>query len=99
MKTLQVIIQEYCEDDCEISFRTSYSGRGMYGKSCVGITGSKYICMSSISEIITTLAKALTNQEIDIDTFSGHVQTLLNHKTDSMGYETIVYWPELSVVE
>lgn len=55
--------------------RYNYSGRGMYGKTCVGI-----VCEDATKCI----------EEAAVRGFRGA-------KTDSMGRDTIVYWPKIAV--
>jgi hypothetical protein len=59
VKTIQQTIAaavEYCDKeacgDSGLSFRPSYSGRGMYGKDCVGVVGGKAEIMELIAYII-----------------------------------------------
>lgn len=55
MNTLNDKIYEAATQSGDVTFRNDYSGRGMYGKSCVGIMGSMVSCMSVITEIIKEL--------------------------------------------
>lgn len=61
--------------------RGDYSGRGMYGATCVGI-------VMNPSDLLTLGANisALDDQEL-------RVWLMNRYSTDSMGYDTIVYWP------
>lgn len=56
----------------------SYSGRGMYGKSCVAVTDV------SAWEV----AKALMNE-----THDGEFDDLSEPKQDSLGMGNVLYWP------
>jgi hypothetical protein len=77
----------------EVYFRNTYSGRGMYGKTCVGITGSKSDCMLIIGSVIKEAAKASTHAD-DVD-YKEVVDTLLDFEQDSMGCSVIIYWRQL----
>ena len=59
----------------------SYSGRGMYGKECVGVT-----CHSEITLIFDMMDHASRNQ----------IKELKGCITDSMGRSIIVYWPSVA---
>lgn len=73
-----------------VSFYNGYSGRGMYGDRCVGITGCFGDCMLVIADVI---------KEIREDAgFEDMVDTLLDFKQDGMGCNVIIYWPELEPI-
>jgi hypothetical protein len=57
---------------------SSYSGRGMYGRQCPSVTASSW------QEFVSLLLQA--TEDVDTDLIS------LCH-TDSMGYDTVFYWP------
>lgn len=59
----------------------SYSGRGMYGKECVGVT-----CDNQVDLIFDMMDHASRNQ----------IKELKGCKTDSMGRSIIVYWPNVA---
>jgi hypothetical protein len=59
----------------------SYSGRGMYGRSCVGVVIPRG---ESLIRIGVVLGAALGDDALDLE-----------ERTDSMGLDTIVYWPSL----
>ena len=67
----------------------SYSGRAMYGKTCVGIT-----CNSSTAKVVIAILQDLyhtENNSLMEEAFS----LLSNPREDSMGYGRIVYWPDM----
>jgi hypothetical protein len=99
--TLQELIEEACKQTegsgAEVNFRNSYSGRGMYGQQCVGITGGRKDCMRVIAEVIKmAYAESIENDDIDKD---DAVDTLLDHDQDSMGHDIILYWPQLASID
>lgn len=110
MPTLQERIKDAAENS-NVSFRNSYSGRGMYGKSCVGIVSSHDACMSIISQIIREDADELIDSAFDAENddraiinimrheWHENVYTLLRFSTDSMGHDVIFYWPELESID
>jgi hypothetical protein len=62
----------------------SYSGRGMYGKSCIGIETDEQTDVFTLGFIV---GQALCGEDV------GHLPPC---KTDSMGTDMIVYWPDLA---
>ena len=59
----------------------SYSGRGMYGKNCIGVA------TDDIFDLGFQVESALSGEDI------GHIPPC---RTDSMGMDTIVYRPDLA---
>lgn len=74
-----------------------YEGRGMYGKSCPGI-----VMGSDLMELGAVIAAHLTEWEEDEGERSEKLDLAIkiarNARTDSMGYSTIVYFPNLVLV-
>ncbi len=64
----------------------SYSGRGMYGDSCLGIVADN---------VIATVVNVLLN--INIDEQYDFLDVFESARTDSMGMSDIVYFPKLKV--
>lgn len=64
----------------------SYSGRGMYGESCVGVS------VDNLGEFIQVVASAtlIASENDDED---GFVQALGRMNSDSLGRGSIYYWP------
>ena len=56
LQKIAEMVQQACLDtegsEDEVSFYNNYSGRGMYGNRCVGITGSERACNRLIAEVI-----------------------------------------------
>jgi hypothetical protein len=77
----------------DVSFRESYSGRGMYGRECVGITGHEDDCRKVIAMVIND-ARDSMGPDSDFD-FHGMVDSLLDFKRDSMGFDVILYWEDI----
>jgi len=71
----------------------SYSGRGMYGKTCLGVSS----CHSE-SQILKELISILVgDKSLDKEQLSARLIQLTESfggpATDSMGLDTIYYWP------
>jgi hypothetical protein len=110
MQALQELIKEACDDAGEdfIQFRNDYSGRGMYGAKCVGITGTMAECQLIIAQVIKGMGEdlsgiaqcsthdVLTDAEYE---FGQNIGTLMNFTMDSMGMGgVILYWPGLEPI-
>ena len=102
MKSPQFYLGEAIREDIEdVRFRKDYSGRGMYGRTCVGISGPHGQCMTVIGEAI--IQAGLDSQRVQLgssreetdEIFRQTVNTLLDFCQDSMGMGVIYYWPEL----
>lgn len=63
-----------------------YSGRGMYGATCVGITLPNLTDFVSLGAAIKTM---YDNDEIDSEMYR---EMLTGASTDSMGHDCIIYW-------
>ncbi len=76
--------------------RHDYSGRGMYGKSCIGlVTGRNGIEIGiALAEVIEEL-NTLNFETPDWDDLD--ITEFCNAAQDSMGYSVIWYWPGLGV--
>lgn len=60
-----------------------YSGRGMFGKSCMGIT------VENVEKAIFLLGKWAAENE------TGFTSELERFQTDSMGRSSIIYFPKI----
>jgi hypothetical protein len=63
----------------------SYSGRGMYGKTCVSVSGGGD---DSERPSAWNIARELFNEHYD-----GEFDNLPEPKQDSMGLGIVLYWP------
>lgn len=85
-------------DDIEI--RTNYSGRGMYDAQCVGVVVSS---LSLAVEFTVALARVLAETDgdhADIDAVQERVADIADRMaTDSMGYDMIAYWPNMTLTD
>jgi hypothetical protein len=105
MSTLAERIQTAAHDNGDVSFRTSYSGRGMYGENCIGITGDTLEVNRVIADV---LEEMFDNVEVETDDDARYniseqmkkdMRTLLNYRQDSMGRDIICYWSKLQATE
>ena len=105
MKHPQYYLREVIENDFEdVRFRNTYSGRGMYGRTCVGITGPANLCQQVIAEAIiqagidSQKVQLGSNREETDEFFRQSVRTLLDYAEDSMGMNVVFYWPGLQSI-
>ncbi len=78
------ILQEMLESagyDCR-----SYSGRGMFGQTCLGVS-------CEIGELFQAILGEVN--ETNLDSLWSLQKTFREMKTDSMGRGTIVYFPDV----
>jgi hypothetical protein len=80
-------IEDQLEDwDQSFETRRDYSGRGMYGSSCIGFVTSDPM---GLAMALTVVLIELQSQDIaDVPDWSD-----LTVRTDSMGLSTILYFP------
>lgn len=89
-KRIVKAIKEVCEEsEGDFSLR-SYSGRGMYGKECVGITCGRFISEFQLA------AKIAATLHWYNDTEALEELALLEAKSDSMGLNSIIYFPRMT---
>lgn len=91
VKVMQTALQELSFSDDEPQLR-SYSGRGMYGKECVGVT----LDISQFAEFCARaalFARDIDSEDMALEEDLCYVLSTTNW--DSMGRSTIYYWPRL----
>ena len=92
MNTNESLVQMICEmNDLEAR---SYSGRGMFGRECLGIVGK------TVADVTADLFDGLDALDLpDSDAAYREVSAALRaSRTDSMGMDVIVYFPEIAFV-
>ena len=80
------LIEKFCNERDGCSFRSDYSGRFMYGRTCVGI-----VIDDRVYETIVALCDFL--HESGIECVSDMLGTI---HSDSMGLSQIIYCPNLN---
>lgn len=94
MKSIQSIIKANATQE-GVTYHKGYSGRGMYGRSCIGISGSRRECNAVIKACIVELhneAQDESNDDVDYD-FEMALELIFDYSADIMGCGMIVYWP------
>ena len=82
----------YAGVEADGSIYWNYSGRGMYGRTCVGIIGSQ--------SMATRFFIALTELWLEAGLDPADLFELADGTaTDSMAWDTIFYWPHLALTD
>lgn len=76
----------------ELEYR-SYSGRGMYGEQCLGIT------CAQPERVICTLFSVALEMDWEREDLQSLAEALQESCTDSMGRSAIVYFPDIALTE
>ena len=90
------ILQDFANNN-NISFVEEYSGRGMYGETCIGFSGN-----IDLFTLGFNLAQYLLDVEDDDDDDDSEI--LLSEifydgsELDSLGLDTIVYFPDVTTM-
>jgi len=100
MKTLQRYLQEFADDDGDVECR-SYSGRFMYGRSCVALTGSSERVFALLGELLAEFLddlyhKGTAHEDVLLPAFKQYARILMDFRQDQMGLGTVIYWPQLN---
>ncbi|AFM10457.1 hypothetical protein PIS_068 [Saccharomonospora phage PIS 136] len=84
------------------NIRTDYSGRGMAGDTCLGIVVDDYTNATQVGAALMMLVLAEKQDNDDFDAlYDGDdlLEVLGRTRTDSMGLDQIVYWPDITVAD
>lgn len=83
---VQALVDARESGDCDFSVR-SYSGRAMYGRSCIGVVGNFPL------ECLAVIVPALLDEKEEIPGFDWELEDFLRSiSTDSMGLQSVVYF-------
>ena len=108
------LINEAVADSDEVEAR-SYSGRAMYGRRCLAITGTHQACLELLKQVHNIALSELFDIAVDLgdnddadanDAYAARdwlmtdiVDTMLSYNTDSMGHDIVMYWPNEEFIE
>ena len=96
-RVLDLAIEEYTDPNAEwLSVRTHYSGRYMYGRSCLGVVGRAGDLIRFVLEIVPAIDPNKIAAAGDSDVV--YSEEWFEVLSDSMGMDTIFYWPEVEVI-
>jgi hypothetical protein len=79
----------------EDSFRSSYSGRGMYGSDCVGFV----VPPGRQAALGAAIARAFADVDDESEEYGMDVRMLTRACTDNMAFDVIVYFPGVQLQE
>lgn len=91
---LQTLLEDIKSDrgDDNMDIR-SYSGRGMYAKECLAVAGVR------LSQLLSDVISAVGNQVRDTENVDAIAEAFEDMKTDNMGRNIVVYFPNVPFVE
>lgn len=84
------ILSNFCLGSA-YKFYPRYSGRGMYGQSCIGIAHAE-----NTVEVISSVAIYLLENVNGIEKAKEILSHLKDARQDNMGLRTITYWPGIA---
>jgi hypothetical protein len=90
-------------DDLHDGLRRDYSGRGMYGDTCLGYVGSElHLFMHDLAVLLVERDSGKHTGTAYSDPTADEIRyelenTIGSPSTDSMGYDTIYYLPSVAV--
>jgi hypothetical protein len=89
------IVRNFCLDE-GYEFYPDYSGRGMYGRRCIGISHK-----DTAAEMMTRLAAYLLENLNDdvIENAAAILRRLKDARQDNLGLGTITYWPDIEAAD
>jgi len=88
-------VEEACENSGEVDCR-SYSGRSMYGKTCLSINGEAKRVRQTLTDAINNFVEETWgSEEESVTKIQTFVSALMNYKEDSFGLDKVIYWPHI----
>lgn len=88
----------------DVEFRTNYSGRGMYGRSCLAVVFSADTVPAKLQMILNLVLGTVQTGDTSDQLFSiDDVMDLMDGgpaaRIDSLGSDQVIYWPRVRVAE
>ena len=87
MMTVKEAIVNFVNEDEQYSLYENYLGRGMFGRTCLGVVVKQGY---SFMDFLMKLTKYMDNNEVEDTDFS-----LEGVSYDALGLDTIVYFPNI----
>jgi hypothetical protein len=84
------IVSEFC-DELGYDFRPHYSGRGMYGDTCIGIVHA-----DASFEVAMQMAVFIVDRAEDTDDAVNTLLLFEGARYDNMAGDVITYWPRIT---
>lgn len=85
--TVREAIENFVNENEQYSLYENYSGRGMFGRTCLGVVVRQN---DSFMEFLMNLTRYMDNNEVEDTDFS-----LEGVAYDNLGLDTIVYFPNI----
>ena len=89
--TVEEAIRKYVDENEQYSIYENYSGRGMFGRTCLGVIVQEH---DSFMEFLMNLTRYMDANGVEDTNFS-----LEGVAYDNLGLDTIVYFPSIEGVE
>lgn len=89
--TVEEAIRNYVDENESYEIYEGYSGRGMFGRTCLGVVVKQG---SSFMEFLMNLTKYMDANGVEDTDFS-----LEGVSYDALGLDTIVYFPNVGGIE
>lgn len=86
--TIEEAIRNYVDENEQYELYEGYSGRGMFGRKCLGVV----VKGCSFMEFIINLTRYMDDNGVEDTDFS-----LEGASYDALGLDTIVYFPRIEV--
>ncbi|WP_336881445.1 hypothetical protein [Rhodococcus globerulus] len=90
-----------CEIASDFEGVRSYSGRNMFGTKCIAVVGERFVVATEFMfDLSVKLVEQRNSAGVDVDLWDVRdlmVNMAHNMRTDSMGLDTIFYWPHLEL--
>jgi hypothetical protein len=100
--SLAKFLRDAVDNSCgDVSYRSDYSGRAMYGKRCIGIDGGVADCHKVIAEVIHSIMdEVIDSQDSQVrEEARDVIDVLMSYRQDSMGLGMILYWPNAEDID
>jgi hypothetical protein len=79
------------------TFRSEYSGRGTYGKSCIGFVIAPRAQLALGAAIAIALPGLHDDEDIDEDELDLARELMMSSRVDTMTFDVIVYFPGIQL--
>ena len=108
LQSLQQLIEAQCKEIGNVTFNIRYNKSNKPGKTCIAIVGPTSDVKEVIAQVSLLLLDEVFNAAIitvnDLHRFYGEAQSMMHtllrfSDTDTIGTDTVVYWPTISSVE
>jgi hypothetical protein len=92
-------LRKTIEDDGATLYH-NYSGRAMFGESCVGLVHSdSTYCVSMVMSHVHQLNNKNIQSDVDVEDISSLIKVVSQARIDNMGLDYIIYYPDVQFDE